>query len=443
MDCSYRVQKQYDSVYSKKNTLSTIYTYRYMHNIYMLRSFILVLVLCICSAHAMYEVSLNDVVSNNNHYVLTFVGDECGIRCDDWVEWTEIMSEEFPSVGFMVVDADYQIDFDVFNASIKENYEVTTIPDALFISGENTIRFQGSRTLRGMRRWLNDMVLGQFHPLFVSSDVGALNAFSNRFDASIQIMSREEPLLYGLMSDLTLVGFAWTRSHSDSVVVFIRSITGENHVISDDTWWLKKLSKYILPPVIPYEIVPRMLTQEVMAHYGRTEMHVVYDGVLSSWWDDFSRLYNNLVIIQLNSSVGEEFGLPPDTVSVYNRSIVFRYPGVDIGVVRWFHDIFHARGTPVNGTRSTWVSQEVDENVLELTGDTLHDKIVSGDNITLLLYDNNTHAQCLEVFSESNHAFKARMHTYGNDHETLPPLARAGFIFHYATGRVVNVSRCF
>lgn len=409
----------------------------------MLSSLIVLLMIPLISALEL--VPADQIVKETRPMVITFISDECGKQCDIWVEWMRQLEAKHPRLAFAVVDAEYEEAFEILNVSLSDRETKMTFPESILVIGDNQYLRKSERTFAGLSRWIDDIEYKQTHPLFRSVKIHEIGKWVRRFDASVQIYARDEPPLYGLLGELPSVGFAWGVSelgaepHAfvtslDGAITFRQNATGE---------WLHTLMKELLPPVVPFHMFDDTpVTNEVVNHYALREVYIASKEPLEPWWDDFSRMYLRTVFVLFdNDEDAAHYNLTFPSVTTFNRSITFTYPGVDIGAVRWFGEVDLGVAEP-SEPRPARLPPVRDDRVEELTSVTFHEKLLHRESFSLLLYDDKTPTKCTLGFSSSDAYDKARMHMDGNDHERLHELARAGFVFDYIDGRVTKVTRC-
>lgn len=410
-------------------------------------------------------VDPSSIVFEERTIIITFVSDdkEAKPKCDDWALMMERFAPDFPMFAFATVDIEFQEAFDILNTTISIHEEIHSVPESIAIIGDRQLLRTGHRSYQGVRRWLEDVQRHQEHPLYVSSNIMDLERYSQQFSASVTILSKNEPYLYGLLGDLPAVGFAWGPTGFDEyietakmnkfnhdnlegvVTVFVSSVDKQITYL-DSRNWINKLFKTILPPVIPYAYFTRFpkITNQAVARMTRREMYIAYNETddLPEWMDEFSRLYSTLMVVWFDMEEdATKFGVNMSTVTVFNRSLTFTYPRVDLGLVRWFHDLEQGRIEP-DKNRTDWLPPVRDDRIPELTGKTLDDAIKRHENITLLLYNDKTRDPCHNHFLRLNDSEKARMFIGPNDHERLPEKANQEHIIRFEGGRVVNASNC-
>lgn len=387
-----------------------------------------VLVLLLCTVIYAFEDML---LQQDIPLVISFGHKDCGVLCTEWETWIDNAQEAFPRVNRINMDVDYMHEFPELQLG-DEMSSAFDVPNAVYILGEDIVYFNREYSARGVRRWLEDCVYGMDSPVFVG-DMDGVELFRRRFNGSVEIVS-DTPLYWASMKKLTSIGFAF-RGFNIAPTYFVQSIFGQQHVFDD----ARHIFHGLIDTILPFSKFDQYDVQEVIAHYARSEIHVVQDGPLPAWWIPFARLYPSTLFVHYQP---HEIDLPSPSVTVYNRSITYQRNATDIETVRWYHDVLHARATP--HYRPSGVPKEIHPTVQEITGDTLQTYL---SDVYLSLYT-PAHDPCAPIIGDMSEKYMnettvyGRFHTGLNDHEALDEKARAGFIIHFKDGVRKKVIRC-
>lgn len=318
---------------------------------------------------------------------------------------------------------------------VEEMYaHIVDVPNAVFTTGDVVIPFNREHTQEGVQRWIEDCMFGMDSPVFVG-DMDGVEAFRTRFNGSVEIVSKR-PLYWESMKKLTSIGFAF-RSYNVEPLYFVQSIFGEQRIFAE----AKRIFHGLIGSILPFEKFSQYDVKEVIAHYATGEVHIVHEGSLPTWWNEFADLYPFTLFVHYQP---HETDLPASSVTCYNRTVEYQRNTTDISVIRWYHDVLHGRATP-HFRRSAPLVQD-HPTVQEIVGDTLSD-MLSHEDLYVALYDDASDA-CLDHIGDMSEKYINESSVYGqfhtklNDHEALDEKARAGYIIHYENGVRKNVIRC-
>ena len=385
------------------------------------------LVLLVNMARAFTDEFQAAILDSSTPLIISFDHFDCGHKCKEWNQWVD---NNIPShVRHIVTDVDMMHEFDELS-TITDTQSIFELPNGIFLFGDMMVPFNREYTSLGVRRWIDDALFGMKMPVYTGLNI---EAYRKRFNGSVEIVS-DKPLYWASMKKLTSIGFAF-RGFNVAPMYFVQSIFGKQHVFDD----ARHIFHGLIDTILPFSKFDQYDVQEVIAHYARNEIHVVQDGPLPAWWIPFARLYPSTLFVHYQP---HETDLPSPSVTIYNRTIIYQRNATDIEIVRWYHDVLHARATP--HYRPSGVPKEIHPTVQEITGDTLQTYL---SDVYLSLYT-PAHDPCAPIIGDMSEKYMNDTSVYGrfhmglNDHEALDEQARAGFIIYFKDGVRKNVIRC-
>lgn len=374
--------------------------------------------------------------STQNKQVVTFVASWCDDSCNTWIEWTDKLALKYPNVSFKTIDADSELAL-AYNIS-KQKYndvqdEYIEVPTSIFIENEQHHPFIGSRTFNGINTWINNALHGQHHPLFVSENIRHLGEWDKRFNASITVISKEEPIFGSILAEIPSLGFSWgPQNYSDTPAIFIRNTQNEISMAFDFQW--KAIFKKILPPIIPLETANTDLGVEAI-HFFSTYQVNIFAQRIPTWLNEFAKTIEQAAFIFTKTT-----NKPKAIVQIRNTQYVTE--NLSKTFKQWLEDIWKGLITPKH--RKSMTPQDKHEWIIDAQGNTLWEHI--SQKTILFTYDQHSGQKCQQVFElykhHANDIHMARFDLQNNDHELLPNDAKPGFIFYFEDKTLKNILPC-
>lgn len=385
----------------------------------------------VCATMTELEAKIVDVKTPICVY---FLSDKDDDSYESWDRWFREEAEQRRDVHFVELDFRYMEAFN--NMSTKLNRQtIFTLPNAVYIYNDVQYIFNREYTQHGVKRWLDDASLGYQHPILLSSNPREIDSYVARFNGSVEIVSKR-PLYWKSMKKITSIGFTFSE-YDVTPMFFVRSLFGGRHLFHS----AKHVFHGLVDTIIPFSAFERYDVQELINHYAVYEVHIVQEGNLSAWWYDFANLYPYTLFVHYQP---HESDLPAPSVNVFNRTVEYQINSTDIEIIRWYHDVVHARETPT--FRKSTPAETTHPTVVDITGDNMWSTLHAHEDIFIALYSKQR--PCGNVIGDMSERFMNTSAVYGrfdmeaNDHEALASGAKPGFIVYYQNGVRKNVIRC-
>jgi hypothetical protein len=368
--------------------------------------------------------------------VITFVSSWCDDSCNTWDQWTKQLAHKYTDVEFQTIDADSQL-AKTYNISDKQfthmQDEYIEVPTSIVIQNQTQHPFIGSRTFNGIDRWINNALHGQHHPIFVSESIRKLGEWDKRFNASITVISKEEPIFGSILAEIPSLGFSWgPQNYSDTPAIFIRNTLDEISMAFDFKW--KNIFKKILPPIIPIETANTDLGIEAIHFFAKYHVNIFAQHI-PTWMRDFSKTQTQAAFIFTKTT-----DTPKATVEI--RNIRYTTENLSKSFKVWFQNIWKGLNTPTYRKSTTRTDKHT--WIIDAQGNTLWEHVK--DKTILFTYNQDSGNKCQQIFETykqyAGDIRMARFDIQNNDHELLPNDAKPNFIFYFEDHTLQNILPC-
>ncbi len=373
----------------------------------------------------------------NTPLVVTATATWCDSSCDRWQKWIQNIAKQHTNIQFITVDVDspqakqYNLTSRKYN-QVQDEY--IQVPNSVFVTNQQQHNFVGSRTFNGLNIWIQNAIHGQYHPVFTTDNINQLGEWDKRFNASITVISHEEPIFGSILAEIPSLGYAWgMQNYSDTPAIFMRDTQDEISMAFDFQW--KGLLKKILPPLIPQETADTDLAVETILFFADYYINIITPDI-QPWLNRLSKQYENVAFI-----VEQKQDKTKQIAFLQKRTVQYKTQDLSIQFVTWFQNIWKGKTRPFY--RKSTPPQKQHSWLIDVQGNTLWNYT---NNIILYTYSQNTPEQCKHVFQNykqySQDIHIGRFDIQNNDHELFPNDARAGFIFHFENNTLKHVLPC-
>ena len=212
--------------------------------------------------------------------VITFTAKWCDNSCSLWLSWIDELKEKYPQVTFRTYDidehfdkaSDYNLTSGVYSW-IKDDF--LSVPISVWVEPPNHYKFNSARTLNGIDKWIENALHKQFHPIFSTNNIHALGEWDKRHEASITVLSKEEPDFSFFLAEMPTLGYSWgVQNHSTTPVIFIRSVFNNVSMAFDYKW--ENMMHKILSPIIPLWLAKSNLGIETIYNMAKNDNELIF-----------------------------------------------------------------------------------------------------------------------------------------------------------------------
>lgn len=381
-------------------------------------------------------IFLNHIDTAHSTQIITFVASWCDESCNTWDKWTQKLALKYTDVEFKTIDIEseqaltYNLTQHKFTHMQDQYIEV---PNSIVLQNQTQHAFVGSRTFNGIDRWINNALHKQYHPIFVSESIRKLGEWDKRFNASITVISKEEPLFGSILAEIPNLGFAWgPQNYSDTPAIFIRNTQDEIAMAFDFKW--KNIFKKILPPIIPIQTAQTDLGIEAIHFFAKYHVNI-FAPHIPTWMTDFAKTQTQAAFIFTKTT-----GKTKAIVEIRNTQYVTE--NLSKSFKEWLQNIWKGTNTP--SFRKSAEPTHKHTWIIDAQGNTLWEHVAR--KTILFTYDQHSGNKCQQVFETykqyANDINMARFDIQNNDHELLPNNAKPGFIFYFEDNTLKNILPC-
>ena len=382
-------------------------------------------------------VQAHSIVHANPPTIVTVVAEWCDHSCEKWDGWSRQLAEIYPQILFKTIDVEHaralqlNIVTHKYNNSIQDEY--IEVPMSIWTNGQHQHTFIGSRTYNGLNVWIQNAMHNQFHPVFTTNNIMDLGKWDTRFNASITVISEQEPMFGAIIAEIPSLGFAWGRqTFSENPTIFIRNTHDEISMIFDYKW--EHLMKKILPPIIPQQIAETDLGIETILFFAEHVVHIFTQNI-PDWLHTFATEYPNIAFIHHETHLENKITMNIRSVQYTTNDLTERFE-------TWFRNIWNGKTTPVY--RKSRHINDKHNGIVDIQGDDLWEH--AKNKTVLYTYGNNKEQACRNIVRKyktpTTNITIARFNIRENDHELFPEEARSGFIFYFDNCTLQQIYNC-